>query len=137
MQQNELVIVKEHIITVETATVDGYGKLVVMGTDKIKYTLSEKRKALFSIFQPGAIINLRYGNYMNKDYIADAVKIGQVAPDKAQTASTPKRVEVVGPEHGLALKMVGDLFLGGKLKDDDALVAKMWAELHRIMGTGK
>ena len=54
-----------------------------------------------------------------------------------QTAPAPKQVEVSGPEHGMALKMIGDLYIAGKLKEVEPLVTKMWAELYRIIGVQK
>ena len=59
-------------------------------------------------------------------------------PAPPKPAPTPdKKPEISGPEHGLGMKIVGDLFIAGKLEKDHPLVVKMWAELNRIMGVGK
>lgn len=61
----------------------------------------------------------------------------QPAQERQQTAPGPKQVEVSGPEHGMGVKLVGDLYIAGKLDDKHPLVIEMFKELHRIMGTAK
>lgn len=122
MKQPE--IIKETTIVVQTATVDTqYGKLKVIDTQGKSYTVSDKRKALFAMFQPGATIKLRWGNYQNKDYIADAVQTAPPttlppAPGGQGKASDPPRVEVSEPNlrnRSFALSYAKDLAVSGKI----------------------
>ncbi len=139
----EPVIIRETEIVVKSATVDAtYGKLVVIDSNNNKINISEKRKAIFAMFQPGATIKLKWGNYQNKDYVADAVQVKppqQAAQGGQQTASTPKQAEptVSGPEHGLVLKEAGEMLRAKVIKDTDPLGFWYWKEMNRVAGTGK
>ena len=98
---------------------------------------------LLPLFKAGGPVIISYEHKTGKsgkpyNLLTGATKKGQpAAPQGPQTASAPKQVEVSGPEHGMACKAVADLWIAGKLKDDNPMVLKMLAELNRIMGTAR
>jgi hypothetical protein len=120
----ETKIVKRAIITVDRTEHDTYGNLIVYDKDGQKYKISPKREPLFNLFTPGATIELGYGEYEHKQYIAGAVVAkGQpekavdkvVAPDTGKGAESPRSAPQTvekGKSSSFALSYAKDLVVG-------------------------
>ena len=65
-------IIKYLKFTVASSGKNDYGDLIVTSKYGCDYKISNKRSALFDIFQPETAVIVGYSTYMNKDYIAVA-----------------------------------------------------------------
>ncbi len=62
---------------------------------------------------------------------------GEPAPRSDHGGPLPPPVPVSGPEHGMVVKLVGDLYIAGKIDDKHRWFLKMAQEIDRVLGTGK
>lgn len=131
-------IVREEQIMVVVANPNDFGDLMVKDSNGKEHKIAGKRKNLWELFKVGNQVTLKFGNYMNRDFVADAVLTMKSASTPAKTDNPqPEKPTISGPEHGMAMKLIGDLWIAGKLQDTNPLVTKTLSELHRIMGTSR
>uniref|UniRef100_A0A6M3IIK8 Uncharacterized protein n=1 Tax=viral metagenome TaxID=1070528 RepID=A0A6M3IIK8_9ZZZZ len=84
----ETKITRKEVFVTESSELNKYGDLIV--TDKAGKThkIGKKRPNLFDVFQPDRAVEVGYGEYMNREYIAVAhpVAEGLAPPIPAETS---------------------------------------------------
>ncbi len=111
-------------------------------SDIVIFTLEDGTKAsgfVTKAHKPTGLDDLKVGDNIEPEIVVNGNYKNIVGFKKLEPKAEPKApfepAPISGPEHGMALKLVGDLFIAGKLPDNSPLVVKMFAELHRILGT--
>ena len=128
----EITIVKKEIVTPIDRNENTYGDILFHDKAGKEYKISNKRAHLGSEIVEGQAVELGYGNYMNRDYIAEArlvsdnlpPPIKSHIPDEKKAAEMCKEVETQKPinpqEIGLWFKEVGEMIRAGMLKSKNA-----------------
>ena len=141
MPQQKPQITRYAIFTVAEATPNEYGDLIVSDTAGKEHKVGIKRAQLFVTFQVGAEVKVGYAVYKEREYIAIAeptgTHISMVEKEHRQASPTPLRGrDEDRTDRRNALITTKDLWLGGKIKDDNPLVTWLLAELL-IIATGE
>lgn len=126
------------VITVAMAEKDQYGNLKVTDNLGKEYKIGEKRAHLFELFVEGRAVKITWDNYLNKDYISDAVLFDGKPPEGKQTehitAGVDKPKMPAPQELGMWWKELGNRIGDGSLaKDYPKSQVKIKTQYYRKM----
>lgn len=144
----EPVIIDTTVIQVKSTAKDSYGNLVVTPTEGKDIKLSEKRNALFDIFQQGRTVKLFWAEYMHKKYVSRAELFNGKPPAEKQVEELTARVGAEplpkapehksSPETGMWWGQLGEMLRCG---DIDKTTAEgkhyrktYYTEMNRVLG---
>lgn len=121
----EIKIIKKEIAIPVDRNENGYGDILFHDKAGKEYKISNKRAHLGSEIIEGHAVELGYGNYMNRDYIAEARLVeGALPPPQPahipdEEGATKLKAEVIKyapQEVGMWLKALGDRIGDGSLE---------------------
>lgn len=110
----EVTIVRKEIIVVDHVVPDSYGNLIVADKAGNEYRVNANHNSLHPVFQPGAAVELGYGNFMNKEYIHTAVQVKDNIPPPRKPEPVPHQpgeesLPTPAPQAvGMMTKEIGD-----------------------------
>jgi len=134
-------IIRQDKFTVQSTEENEYGDLMVTDTDGNPHKIGVKRKRLFGVFEGGGEVKVGYAEYKNKEYIAEAEMVNSVPVHKPaqsadkQTDTMKKedwdkkdRIKQDSIEAQTRMKIISELWIAGKIKDDDTevLLLRVW-----------
>jgi hypothetical protein len=78
-------ITRKQIIVVDHSEIDQYGNLIVTDKEGEPHKISAKRSQLGEFIIPGRAVEFQFAEYMNKEYIANAVLVETPIPQPTPT----------------------------------------------------
>ena len=114
----EPAIIDTTVIQVKSTTQDSYGNLIVTPVEGEDVKVSEKRKQLFDVFQPGNMVKLYWAEYMHKKYVARAEREEQgVSPVVKEAIKLGAKVITDDPKlRSMSISYSKDLVVAGKIE---------------------
>jgi hypothetical protein len=141
-------IVRSEVVVIDTVGENDYGDLLFTDKTGTDHKIGEKRKRYFDVIKPGAAVQLNYATAYGKEYIYNAVPVGDNLPppvtpakppvvesEKPKAQPAPQRHS--GEEIGMWWKELGEMLRSGDIEPGayrDFLRKYYYAQMMNVLG---